>query len=297
MRSFLFIVFLIPGFLSAQDYIRIENQSYSGFTKETVPAFKVEVDRVAKKDFMDHWENYLEHETRLKVERTDNEIRLKKVVFKKLGSTRLDVYMHFEDMDNGTRCFVAFSDSVKGFISPEDPEYGVGLKRIIMEETNKVFIKTKAKDVEKEEEYLEKVEKEYEKLRDKENGLNKDILKKEQKIDKLKNDIVINEGVLEELTTELASKRSDINALGANTPDEVRKNAEKELKNSEKKRDKLRKQIDKDKQEIYDLEKDIRDVRYEIEKLQSEIEFQHKIVEEQRKLVLDLREEINQLNR
>ena len=297
MRYIIASLFLIPQFLFSQEYIRIEKYTYAGFAAETVPVYKVEVDRVNKKDFMDHWEKYLEDESKLKVDRSDNDIRIKNVVFKRMGNKMLDVYMHFEEMENGVKGYVGLADTINGFLSPDDPNYGVGFKKIILEETQKVFLKAKAKDVDKEEKYLASLEKEYEKLRDKDNSMRKKILKKEQEIEKRKNDITINEGVLEELTSELADKRSEINALGANTPDEVRKNAEKELKNSEKKRDKLRKNIDKDREKVYDLESDIRDIRYEIEKLQTEMDFQLKKVEEQRKLVMALREEFNQMNR
>lgn len=295
LNSVLFFLVLVQ--LPAQDFIRVTPTEYKGFGAVAAPTYQVEVDRVERKDFMDHWEKYLEDETDLKVERNDNEILLKQMVLKATGSKVLNIYMHFEDMEGGTRAYVAFQDTVSGFINPSDPDYGLALKKLIYDETSIVFVQTKAKDLDKERDYLEKLEDDYHDAVKNQDKLRKKVLDKQQDIDKAQNDIKINEGVLNETNDDVANRRSELNSLTASTPEEVRERAEKELKTSEKKRDKLRKSIDKDKKKTYELENDIRDLNYLIEKANTDIEYAKEKVEEQRQIVLKLQDVVYELER
>ena len=103
-------------------------------------------------------------------------------------------------------------------------------------------------------------------------------------------DIDINKSVLEEVRSELATQRSNLNAMAATTPEEVRKGAEKELKKQEKKSDNLTKRIDKGTAEIYDIQAEIRDLNYELEKLKQDEKFALTRVMEQREIIMQIKE-------
>jgi len=200
--------------------------------------------------------------------------------------------MHFEDMDNGTRCYLAFEDSASGFISLSNPDYGIAIKKRIYEETHEVYVEAKKEQIDAEKDHLKDLESGYNKLIKEKDKLSKKVLSAEQEIDKIKNDIKINEGVVSELTNEVADQRNELNAMSASTPDEVRKQAEKELASAEKKRDKMRKSIDKDNEAIYDLETDIREYKYDIEKLQPKIDLAKRKVDDQRELIASQEEDL-----
>ncbi len=295
MRNLFLVICMFPILVLAQDFIRIEETAYGGFGKEGATVFQVEVDLVERKALMKHWESFLKKQTKNDIEASENELRTQKFPFKTTGGKPVNVFMHFEDMENGTRSYIAFEDSATGFITLENKDYGIAIKKILYDETKKVYTTAKREVLEKEQDLLGDLESDYEKLRGKEEKLRKNILKAEQEIDKTKNDIKINEGVLEETTNDVATRRSELNSLTASTPEEVRKTAEKELKNAEKKRDKLRKKLDSDRETIYDLENDIRDINYEIDKLKPDMEIAKRKVDDQRKVVTDLQEEIYQL--
>lgn len=297
IKKILLLILLIPTLGFGQEYIQISSELFAGFTQEAVPAFKVDVNKVQKKALMSHWVKYLESQTKMKVTASDMDIYLANAVLKEVGTAMFTIYMHFEELENGTRIYVGFQDSISGFIAPDDPNYSVAIKRIITEESQKVYFDSESGDLKSEESYLKDLEKAYKKLRNQDAKLNKEVQKNQREISKLKSNISINEGVVNELAEDLAAQRSAMNALGANTPEEVRKNAQKELKNTEKKREKLNKQIDKDREKIYNLETEIRELKYEIEKLQSEIDFQQNKVETQRALVLRKRDQVNSLKR
>lgn len=292
-----FLSVLISMCLSAQENINIKAATYSGFTGTDESVFLVDVARVQKHDYMNHWEKYFKSVTDLPVVRADNDITIKGATIKKLGSRVLSIYLHFQPSDIGTQVYVGFQDTAKGFIGPDDPQYGIDLKKLIFDETQKVYLQTRGEDVSKEESYLKSLEKDLASIKNDEAKLQKSILKDKQEIDKLKNDISINEDVMKELVIEIGDKRSAVMSLPANASKETRKNAESEAKDMEKKRDKLRKQIDKDKQEIFDLEKEIQDSQYELEKLQTAEDEANRKVEAQRNLLIEIQQDVTQMKR
>ena len=288
---------LISMCLSAQENINIQAATYSGFTGTEASVFLVDVARVQKADYMNHWEKYFKSLTDLPIVRGDNDITIKGATIKKLGSRVLSIYMHFQPSDIGTKVYVGFQDTVTGFIGPDDPQYGIDLKKLIFEETQKVYIQTRGEDVKKEEAYLKSLEKDLASIKNDEAKLQKGILKDKQEIDQLKNDISINEDVMKELVIEIGDKRSAVMSLPANSSKETRKNAESEAKDMEKKRDKLRKNIDKGKQKIFDLEKEIQDKQYELEKLQTDEDEANRKVEAQRDLLIEIQKDVTQMKR
>lgn len=293
----LLLCLVLPSFIYGQSYIRIENSEYKGFKADAVPAFKVEVDEVVRKEFMDHWADYLKKQSELKVQRTDDKIILEKVLLKNISSSVVNIYMHFEDMEAGTRVYVAFEDTVSGFIRPDDPKYGVALSKLIRERTNMVYLDTKKNYLSEEEKKLKDLEHDLAEIKGDEDKINKKILGKNREIEKTKNDIEINKSVLEEVRDEVATQRSNLNAMAATTPDEVRKNTEKELKKQEKKRDKLSKSIDKGTSKIYDLETEIRNLNYELDKLAQDEKFAMDRVMEQRDLIMQIKNQVYQIEK
>jgi len=289
--SVLFVL-VLPAFLNAQSYIKVENSEYLGFKEESVPAFKVEVDHIARKEFMDHWAKFLEKKGAVNVLRTDDKILIEKVVLKDITSSPLNIYMHFEDMEAGTRMYVAFEDTVTGFIKPDDPKYGVALSRLIKDRSNVVFLDAKENHLSDEEKELKNLEGDLEDIIDDQDKINKKIIGKNRDIEKIKNDIDINKSVLEEVRSELATQRSNLNAMAATTPEEVRKGAEKELKKQEKKSDNLTKSIDKGTAEIYDIQAEIRDLNYELEKLKQDEKFALTRVMEQREIIMQIKNQM-----
>jgi len=298
MKNIVYLfVLLLPAFLQAQSYIKIEDSAYAGFKSEAVPAFKVEVEKVVRKEFMDHWEQYLKKQSDLKVQRTDDKIIIEKALLKSISSSLLNIYMHFEDMEDGTRMYVAFEDTVSGFIKPSDVKYGVALSKLIRERTNMVYVDTKKNYLGAEEKRLKDLESDLAAIKDDEDKISKKILGKTRDIEKIKNDIEINKSVLEEVRDEVATQRSNLNAMSATTPDEVRKSTEKELKKQEKKRDNLSKSIDKGTTNIYDLETDIRDLNYELDKLKQDEKFALDRVMEQRELVMAIKNQVYEMEK
>lgn len=283
--KYLPLFLLVPAFIYAQDHVTIVQEEYGGFAEGEVSVFKVEAELVTKKALMDHWYKYLKADAVEDIVRSDNELRTNKFPFRTMSNKAVNVYMHFEDMDNGTRSYIAFEDSATGFISISNPDHGIAIKKKIYEETHLVYVEAMKEQIKMEKNHLGDLESDYNDLLKDKDKLSKNILDAEQEIDKIKNDIKINEGVLAELTNEVADQRSELNAMGASTPEEIRKKAEKELSSAEKKRDKMRKQIDKDRKSIYDLEADIREYQYEIEKLQPNIDLAKRKVDDQRALV------------
>jgi hypothetical protein len=294
--AMLLIVFA-PFYMKAQEIVIVEAGEYMGFTTEAIPVFKTEVQRVSRKAFMDSWSKYLADQSDLKVARTDYDITIEQVVLKNIKSGPLNVYMHFEDMQEGTRVYIAFEDTVTGFIDKSDPKYGVALTKLIKERCLMVFNDAKKDDLKGEEKHLEVLEKEYEKIVKQEDKVSKEIMSKGRDIEKEKNDIEINKSVLDEVNDELATQRSNLNALSANTPSEVRKNTEKEVKKQESKRDKLSKSIDKSTSKIYEYEKDIRDLEYELDKLKQDEKFAMDKILTQRKVVQDLKDQVYELKK
>jgi predicted nucleic acid-binding Zn-ribbon protein len=292
-----FLSLLISFCLSAQENIHIEAATYSGFTGAEENVFTVDVARVNKTDYMNHWEKYLKENTDFPVVRSDNDITVKGATIKKLGSRVLNIYLHFQPSSAGTVVYVGFQDTVTGFIGADHPQYGIDIKKLILEETQKVYLQTRGEDVEKEKAYLKTLEKELSSIKDEEKKIQKSIMKYEQEVDKLKNEIAINEGVMEELVFEISDRRSSVIALSSDAPKEVRKKAEKEAKSSEKKRDKLRKQIDKDKQKIFDLERDIADALYQVNVLQPGKEEATRKVEAQRDLLMEINQDVSKMKR
>lgn len=287
-----------PLFLGAQSYVTVVSSEYVGFEPDAVPAFKAEVQRVSRIAFMDSWNKYLADQSNVKVVmRTDYDIIVEHVIMKAIISTPVNVYMHFEDMENGTRVYVAFEDTVTGFISPEDPKYGVSLNKLVKDRSLSVFYEAKKDDLAGEEKELKSLEKEYNAIVKQEDKINKEILSKTREIEKEKNEIKINNDVLAEVADELSAQRSKLNSMPASTPSEVRKATEKEIKKQEKKRDNLSKSIDKSSSKIFDTEKDIRDLQYEIDKLKHDENFAKEKVDNQRLLVLDLKNQVYELKK
>jgi predicted nucleic acid-binding Zn-ribbon protein len=288
----IFSILLLPAFLSAQEHIRIEEMQYDGFSETQVPVYKVEVDMVAKKALMDHWQKFLKSDAQGDVNRTDNDLNTKNFPFKAISVQSVNVYMHFEDMEDGTRSYIAFEDSVNGFIAISNPDYGIAIKKKIYEETHEVYVVSVQERIKNEKSHLADLESEYNKLIKEKDKLNKKILDAEQQIQKTNNDIEINEGVLSELTTEVSDKRSTLNSMSASAPEEARKQAEKNLSGAEKNREKMSKRIDKDRESVYDLETDIRKYKYEIEKLEPQIELAKRKVDDQRTLIAGQEEDL-----
>jgi len=298
MKTFItFTLAIATTFVLAQENIRLESGKYNGFGDENADVFIVEVERVSMADFMNHWERYLKSESQAEIERTEADIILKRVTLKRVGNRVMNVYMHFQPMESGTKAFVGFQDTLGNFIGPDNPQYGISIRKLILDETQKVYVKTRGEDVNKEETYLKSLEKDLAKIKDKETNLEKDILKNKQEIDKLKNEISINEGVMEELVIEISDRRSAVNALSADAPKEVRKKVEKEAKETDKKRDKLRKQIDRDKQKIFDLEQEISDFQYQLSVLEPQKEEANRKVEQQRELLIAIQNDLQKMKR
>jgi len=298
MKPTAFLLSILISFcLSAQENITITAATYSGFTGQEVNVFAVEVARVNKTDYMNHWESYFKAQSKLPLIREDHDISIKGIIIKKLGSRAYNIYLHFQPSDAGTLVYVGFQDTVTGFIGADHPQYGIDIKKLILEETQKVYLQTRGEDVEKEKAYLKTLEKELSSIKDEESKIQKSIMKAGQEVDKLKNEIAINEGVMEELVFEISDRRSSVNALSSDTPKEVRKKAESEAKNSEKKRDNLRKQIDKDKQKIFDLEQDIADAHYQVNVLQPSKEEAARKVEAQRDLLIEINQDVSKMKR
>lgn len=298
MKRILFLNSLLLSWsLVAQDNITIQAATYSGFTGTEASVFLVDVARVQKSDYMNHWEKYFKSLTELPVVRADNDITIKGATIKKIGSRVFSIYLHFQPSAIGTQMYVGFQDTVTGFIGPDDPQYGIELKKLILEETEKVYVQTRGEDVNKEEAYLKTLEKDLASIRDDQAKLQKGIMQDKQEIDQLKNEIVINEGVMKELMIEISDKRSTVMALSSDAPKEVRKKAEKDAKNMEKKRDRVRKKIDKDKQKIFDLEKEIQDKQYDLDKLEPAEDEANRKVEAQRNLLIEIQQDVIQMKR
>ncbi len=288
---------LISFCLSAQENIQIEAATYTGFTGAEENVFAVDVARVSKTDYMNHWESYFKTQSKLPLIRDDNDISIKGIAIKKLGSRVFNIYLHFQPSDAGTLAYVGFQDTTSGFISADHPQYGIDIKKLLLEETQKVYIQTRGEDVERENAYLKTLEKELAAIKDNEAKFQKSNIKAEQEINKLKNDIAINEGVLKDLVKETSNKRSAVIALAADAPKEVRKKTEKEAKNSEKKRDQLHKQLDSDKQKIFDLEQEIADYLYQVNTLQPSKEEAARKVEAQRDLLIEINQDVEKMKR
>lgn len=292
--SILFIIFSINAY--AQDFIKIEPAMFSGFIQQEVNAFKVEVIRVQREAFMDHWEKYMDKQTDNDIMRSENMIKLEKTVLKSISANPLNIYLFFEDMEDGSRMFVGVQDTVTGFIAASDSKYGLALTQLIRTETTKVFLDAKKNDLEAEEKHLKDLESDLDDVHKSQDKINKKILSLNRDIEKLKNDIEINKSVLSDVTDEVGNYRSQLNSLGANTPDETRKKVEKELKTQEKKRDKLSKSIDKDTRKIYDIQTEIRDLEYELDKLKSDEQNATDKVMAQREIITALRDELYKID-
>ena len=281
----------------AQDYIRIEPATYTGFIQAETDAFKVEVDRVERKDFMDHWEDYLEEISEMDIMKSDHLIKIDKAELKSITTNPVNIYMYFEDMEDGSRVYVGFQDTVNGFIAMSDEKYGLALTNLIRRETKIVFVATKQKDMKAEEEHLEDLEKDLSKIKKEEDKINKDIISRQRDIEKLKNEIDINKSVLNQLREEIGRQRGNISSMPTGVSQETREAAQKELKKKEKEADKISKSIDKDSRKIYDYESDIREYEYELEKLKQDEKFAQDKVLEQREIINALREEMYKLEK
>ncbi len=284
-----------PFFLAAQEYIQVTESEYTGFKAMPVPAFKAEVLRVNKTAFMDSWNAYLEEQGKITVVRTDFDMTIKQVVLKTVSSKPLNVYMHFENMENGTRMFVAFEDTTTGFISPNDPTYGVALHKLVKDRAHVVFLEAKKGDLKAEEEQLEKLEEELGKVISEGDKLTKKISAKNREIEKLNQDIDINKDVLLQVRNNVAKERSKINAMPASTPGETKKASEKELKKQEKQIDQITKSIDKSTTEILELQADVRDLQYDLDKIKQDEKFAQDKVMQQREIVNEIKNLVHDL--
>ena len=279
----------------SQDYIRIEPTLYSGFIQAETQAFKVEVDRVERKPFMDHWEEYLEDVSEMDIMKSDHLIKIEKAELKSITMNPVTIYMYFEDMEGGSRVFVGFQDTVSGFIGMSDAKYGLALTNLIRRETKKVFVAAKQKDMKAEDDHLEALEKDLSKIKKEEDKINKKIISKQRDIEKLENEIDINKSVLSQLREEIGRERGNISAMPTGVSEQIRDAARKELKNKEKAADKVGKSIDKESRSIYDEESDIREYEYELEKLKQDEKFAEDKVLKQREIINALREEMYKL--
>ncbi len=291
------LIFCIPMFISAQSFIDVQESTYSVLTENKETVFKVEVQRVKKEDFMDHWEDFIEDQSDLKVERADYAMSVKEAILKKVSSVKVNIYMFFEDMEDGTRVYMAFEDIDGKFIGPNHTQYGIKLKELISQESKKVFVMSKKEDLGAEEKHLAELEKSLAKIKKEQDKINRQILSSKRDIENYQQDIIIFKGLQEDLISEVSRKHSALNSLGVNATDDERKAARKELKNAEKKRDKMSKKIDKSGSNIFKVETEIRELQYDLEKLAQDEQFASDKIHKQREVVLMLKDEVYQLKR
>jgi len=277
---------------SAQNFIRITGATYAGFNGQPEHSFDTEVDRVKRGAFMSHWESYIKANASVKPEVSEHSILLKKATFKKLGSHVFNLYIYFEDMVDGVRMHVGFEDTLTGFVSIDDPRYGVSIYNLIKDESTKVYYQAKSEDLKAEKNYLKNLEKNYKGIQKKVTGYEKTIQSNNIKISRLQDEISISRGVIDDITSDIASQRGNLNTNRANMSSETKRALEKEIKAQEKKRSKLHKDIEKMNKAIFKIEANNRDCNFELDKAQHDADLEMQKIVNQRELVSALKEHI-----
>lgn len=293
----LFIAFVCASqSLLAQDFLRVDSARYA-FVGQPEKAFKVEVSRVERKEFIEYWEKQLKKNSDYDPQVSETGIEIKKVILPEVTKRPFDVYMHFEDMENGTRVYVGVQDSAQGFLNQNDPINGISLTNYIKHHTTEVFISAKKDDIDDEEDVLDDLEKELKSATKDKEHISKDIMKNEREIEKLKQEISFNTSLLETLQKRVTDRKFAYSALPNTADKDERKAAKKAWKSAENEYEETQKTIDKSTEDVFDLEADNREENEKLKRAEQLIEELTGKVETQRNKVKKLKEEVSAIEK